>query len=171
MTSENSEKIHFEHDLVQGKFEFFIKIGQSDMHSDKPCEVSQTEPQKPIKEKVSSTKHKPTKEELKTIKKHFPQIWELEGKNGIHTTMQKRAPNRLGVVNPREKYPQQERKDQQKLSPKKDGWGPYNNLTRKEWSEKFFEICVNNIFQIAEWVDSHPHHPKAEYFRKTVFRK
>jgi len=85
-------------------------------------------------------KKKPTKKELRQEKKYFRQLWKLEGKGGVHDTMQKLPPNRPDVHIPRQIYPDQERKDWRKLHPKENINGfrlntnPDIILTREQFS-------------------------------------
>jgi hypothetical protein len=116
-------------------------------------------------------KHKPTKEERRTNKECFTQIWELEGSRGIHNTMNIGRPPRIEAPVPQAKYPIQEDKDWRKLHPRKTGWGPYHNLTRQEWSEKFEQIWKNRLPELSKWVDQHPNDPEAEYYKRTILKK
>ena len=110
------------------------------------------------------------REELRNDKNAFPQRWKLEGKNGVHEIMQRRSPSRIEAPIARDEIFRQEREDKNKMYPRKNGWGKYHNMTYEQFSEHFFETCVNNLFEIAEWMDNHPDHPMYEYYNN-LFQK
>ena len=114
-------------------------------------------------------KTKPTKEEYRTDKNLQLQLWELEGPYQIHDSMQKRPPNRMGAPHPVDKFVYREFADRNRFSKKSGGWGKFHNQTREEFSEEFLGISINNLLEIAEWVDRHPNHPKAKYYIKNLF--
>ncbi|KKQ56725.1 MAG: hypothetical protein US75_C0003G0012 [Candidatus Woesebacteria bacterium GW2011_GWC1_38_13] len=177
MTSENIKENPIGRKWIQMRFESFLNQDQRESTLSELQEAAANQVNVEIEKTKkrhtspdSEKQHKPTKKELKTNKPYFPQIWDIDGKTGIHATMQKRPSNRIEISNPREIYPQQEKKDWQRLHPRKNGWGPYHNLTREEWTDKFVGFCINNLLQMAEWLDLNPDHPKAEYYRKTLFK-
>ena len=115
-------------------------------------------------------KLRPTHEELRTEKIYFPQTRVLEGSKGMHRIMQKRQPYNMATQDPKDKLVLEEKKDWRRFHPKKNGWGPFHNLTRKEWSEKFAELCINSKLELSEWVDENPDSPEAEYFKRTILK-